>query len=102
MSKDYDRAFDNMNKVLKDMDNVFKEMDKVFKQVDELSAQVSVPRKMELGPWKPWFAWRPIKFKGKRVWMKKIYRRTINTYVDMEDWTRYEYGDIFDVIKDAK
>lgn len=95
------------DQVFKDMDNVFKEMDKVFKQVDKVmeTMQVSssyVARKLETGPWKPWFAWRPVKFKGKRVWMKKIYRRSINTYVDHDDWTRYEYGDIFDVIKDAK
>lgn len=95
------------DQVFKEMDNVFKEVDKVFKQMDKAmeTMQVSsgnVARKIELGPWKPWFAWRPVTFKGKRVWMKKIYRRSINTYVDHDDWTRYEYGDIFDVIKDAK
>lgn len=52
-----------------------------------------------MSPWKKWFAWRPVKIRDKRVWMKKIYRRSINTYVDQDNWTRYEYGDIFDVIK---
>lgn len=94
--KDYDQVF-------KDMDNVFKEMDKVFKQMDSIMVKATVvARKEEAGPWKPWFAWRPVKLHGKRVWMKKIYRRCINTYVDMDDWKRYEYGNIFDVIKDAK
>ena len=102
MTKYHDQVFKDMDKVFKEMDNVFKEVDKVFKQVDEISVKAGVARKIELGPWKPWFAWRPVKLKGKRVWMKKIYRRSINTYVDMDDWTRYEYGDIFDVIKDAK
>jgi len=60
-----------------------------------------VARKIETMPWKEWFAWRPVKIKGKRIWLKKVYRRCINTYVDMEDWTRYEYGDIFDVLKEA-
>lgn len=94
--KDYDQVY-------KDMDKVFKEVDKVFKQIDSIMATAqTVARKIELGPWKPWFAWRPVKLHGKRVWMKKIYRRSINTYVDMDDWTRYEYGNIFDVIKDAR
>ena len=59
-----------------------------------------VARKVIKGSWQPWFAWRPVTIHGRRVWLKKVYRRWINTYVDMEDWTRYEYGTIFDVIKD--
>ena len=58
-----------------------------------------VARKVVMSPWKKWFAWRPVKIRDKRVWMRKIYRRSINTYVDQDNWTRYEYGDIFDVIK---
>jgi len=58
-----------------------------------------VARKIEVSPWKPWFAWRPVKIHGKRVWLEHIYRRCINTYVDMDDWKRYEYGTLFDVIK---
>ena len=61
-----------------------------------------VARKIEVLPWKPWFAWRPVKIHGKRIWFKTVYRRCINTYVDQEDWARYEYGTIFDVIKDAE
>lgn len=57
-----------------------------------------VPRKVETMPWQQWFAWRPVKINGRRVWLKTIYRRSLNTYVDMDDWTRYEYGTIFDVI----
>jgi hypothetical protein len=58
-----------------------------------------VARKIEVLPWKPWFAWRPVKIHGKYVWLERIYRRCINTYVDMDDWTRYEYGTLFDVLK---
>lgn len=58
-----------------------------------------VPRNQEFAPWKKWFAWRPVKVNGKRVWLKKIYRRCINTYVDHDDWKRYEYGTVFDVLK---
>ena len=60
----------------------------------------NVYRKIEVEPWKIWFAWRPITtVTGERVWLKKIYRRCINTYVDHDDWTRYEYANIFDVLK---
>jgi len=57
-------------------------------------------RKQDVHPWEEWFAWRPVKLlDGNRVWLKKIYRRCINTYVDHDDWQRYEYGTIFDVLK---
>ena len=56
------------------------------------------PRKVTIGKWKKWFAWYPVNVHNKRTWLKTVYRRKINTYVDMEDWARYEYGTIFDVI----
>ena len=59
----------------------------------------SVARKIEVMPWKPWFAWRPVTIHGERVWFETVYRRCINTYVDMDNWKRYEYGTILDVIK---
>jgi hypothetical protein len=60
-----------------------------------------IARKTEVMPWHIWFAWRPVKtVTGERVWLKKVYRRCINTYVDHDDWTRYEYGNIFDVLKE--
>lgn len=59
-----------------------------------------VARKIEVMPWQQWFAWRPVKIHGKRVWLKTVYRRCINTYVDFDDWSRYEYGTVFDVLKD--
>lgn len=58
-----------------------------------------VYRKIERSPWQQWFAWHPVKIHGKRVWFTTIYRRCINTYVDFDDWSRYEYGTLFDVIK---
>lgn len=51
-------------------------------------------------PWQRWFAWRPVTtVSGERVWLKKIYRRQIVCYADMDDWFHYEYGNIFDIIK---
>jgi hypothetical protein len=58
-----------------------------------------VPRKQTASPWQEWFAWRPVKIHGKRVWCKTVFRRCINTYVDHDNWKRYEYGTLFDVIK---
>lgn len=57
-----------------------------------------VYRKVIKLPWKKWFAWYPVKVHGKRVWLDIIYRRSIISYVDMDDWTHYEYGTLFDVI----
>lgn len=61
----------------------------------------NVYRKIEVESWRLWFAWRPVKtVNGERVWLKKVYCRCINTYVDYDDWKRYEYGNIFDVLKE--
>lgn len=59
-----------------------------------------VARKVEVSPWEQWFAWRPVKVNGERVWLKYIFRRCINTYVDMDNWRKYEYGTLFDVLKE--
>lgn len=59
----------------------------------------SVARKITVAPWVRWWAWRPVRVHGRRVWAQYVYRRCINTYVDMDDWSRYEYGDFLDVIK---
>ena len=59
----------------------------------------TVPRKQIVHAWESWFAWHPVKIHGKRVWLKSIYRRCINTYVDMDDWEKWEYGNLFDVLK---
>lgn len=59
----------------------------------------NVARKIEMSPWQKWFAWRPVtSITGQRLWMQLVYRRSINTYVDYDNWKRYEYADIFDVI----
>lgn len=55
-------------------------------------------RKIIVHPWRKWFAWYPVKVHGKRTWLKTVYRRKVDTYVDMDDWARYEYGTVFDVI----
>ena len=64
----------------------------------QLYSYNQVYRKIEVLPWEQWFAWHPVKVNGKRVWLKTVYRRCINTYVDFDDWSRYEYGNLFDII----
>ena len=88
--------FEEVDKVFKDVNKIFKEMEK---KMDEVQAGPMAEEKPE--PWEKWFAWRPVTVKGKRAWMKYVYRRRTNTYVNYDDWARYEYGDIFDVLKEA-
>ena len=59
-----------------------------------------IARKIQVMPWHIWFAWRPVTtISDERIWLKKIYRRQIVCYVDMDDWAHYEYGTIFDILK---
>lgn len=107
MSRELDQVFKDMDKVFKDTERVFKQVDsdmnKIFKDMDTIFKNINnVARKIEAGPWKPWFAWRPVTIKGNRIWLKKVYRRKINTYVDHDNWARYEYGDMFDILKEEK
>lgn len=51
------------------------------------------------GPWRSYFTWRPRIIKGKLYWLAHIYRREKNIVVYPHQG--YEYGDAFDVIKDA-
>ena len=57
----------------------------------------------EGNPWRPWFAWRPVKtVTGELVWWDTVYRQVGNTYVDQEHWTWYYYGTVFDALKDNR
>ena len=53
-------------------------------------------------PWNKWYAWYPVKVNGKYKWFKEVYRREITVYSDQKNEPpKYEYGTIFDAIKDA-
>lgn len=43
--------------------------------------------------WNEWYAWKPIRMKGKWVWLRKVYRIWNPIQV------RYHYGTLFDVIE---
>lgn len=56
--------------------------------------------------WQKWFAWHRVKIKDDRVWLKQIYRRVVpaSTYANLMSGSSapvYEYGTIFDVIRDG-
>lgn len=57
----------------------------------------------EGNPWRPWFAWRPVRtVTGELVWWDTVYRQVGNTYADQECWTWYYYGTVFDALKDTQ
>jgi hypothetical protein len=57
-------------------------------------------RQFNWSPWCKWFAWHPVKVKGKRVWLRTVYRRGVEMHTPGGLWTLYEYGTIFDVLTD--
>ena len=51
--------------------------------------------------WNSWFAWRPVTltYSNRRVWLCTIYRRAMyKTYTTHDDYQRWEYGTVFDVL----
>lgn len=64
-------------------------------------SQGPVARKTIYGDWEKWFAWKPVKIRGGKVWLRTIYRRCITSYVDVDMMQHYEYGTLFDVIKES-
>lgn len=58
----------------------------------------NVARRIVIGDWKPWFAWRPIKVHGRYTWLKTVYRRDTAIYVDNDVFFKYEYSTLFDIL----
>lgn len=82
------------------VEKVFNETDKIFKQVHKIMDEVQQGPMSEIKePWEKWFAWHPVTIKGKRRWLKTVYRRTKLKFGDPRIFREWEYGDIFDVIK---
>jgi hypothetical protein len=52
--------------------------------------------------WEQWFAWYPVKVKGKRRWLTKVCRRVRMYREDVNIYAGYEYGDLFDVLKEEQ
>ena len=60
----------------------------------------SEPRAL-LPRWEKWFAWKPVKVHGQRVWMRTIYRTRTLRFTEAAQGMAavWVYGDIFDVLK---
>ena len=53
--------------------------------------------------WEKWFAWHPIKIDNKYRWMTTVYRRELKVFGDQRLAPPiYEYGTLFDVLKEDK
>ena len=95
--KDYNRdLFVEVQKVFDESEKVFKRIHRIMDEVQQGPATDAEPE-----PWQKWFAWHPVKIKGKRRWMTTVYRRhtlKIESYGMSLGW---EYGDMFDVLKEA-
>ncbi len=92
----YQDVFEDMDKVFKEMDTIFKAMGK---NMEDMMESVQAEAKPE--PWQKWFAWHPVTIKGNRRWLKSVYRRNslkITMHGIAHAW---EYGDMFDVLKEA-
>lgn len=52
--------------------------------------------------WEEWYAWHPVTdIHGQRHWRTMVYRTVANTYADCEDYTKYHYGNLFDVLESS-
>ena len=54
------------------------------------------------GSWEKWFAWHPVRVNGKRKWMTTVWRRVGIYREDMNIYEGYEYGNMFDAMKDKQ
>lgn len=103
--KDLDKVFKDMDRIFKDVDSAFKKVDqdinRVFKQMEKIVEQAEAQVGPLQEPWQKWFAWHPVTIKGKRRWMTSVYRRTRLKFGDPRMFHEWEYGDMFDVLKEA-
>lgn len=56
-----------------------------------------------ISDWEPYFPLFPVKRKdGKRAWFTRIYRRRVMVYTGFIDEPEWQYGTIFDVLRDEE
>ncbi len=102
---DWNKIAKDMEKISNDIEQVMAKMDqdidKMIKRAEMIVEEFGQLEKAK-EPWVKWFAWYPVKdLSGHYHWFEKMYRRKIpKTYVNHDDWQRYDYGTIFDVLKD--
>ena len=49
--------------------------------------------------WEKWWAWKPVRINGRWTCFKTVYRR--QPWLEHNNYPGYEYGTLFDVIKDS-
>jgi hypothetical protein len=55
-----------------------------------------------VNPWEDWWAWYPVTtIGGERIWLKKICRRVVMKYGDQRLQLEYEYGTVFDILRES-
>lgn len=102
LDKDFDKIAKQMDAVFDHADQTFKAMDKTFKTIEQYADEVMGRAAESAASWEKWFAWHPVKVNGKRVWMKTVYRKySWVKSTEQPFGTGYDYGTIFDVLKNA-
>jgi hypothetical protein len=51
------------------------------------------------GPWQPYYTWQPRRINDQWYWLTTVYRRERNIMIYPHQG--YEFGDAFDVLRDA-
>jgi hypothetical protein len=58
-----------------------------------------MPKNTEWTTWREWFAWYPVKYNGKYIWLTTIYRRTRKVHGREGIWTQKQYITLHDYLK---
>lgn len=63
---------------------------------------ITIPSHLTYTPWKKKFAWWPVKVHDKRTWLKTYYARIVTQEFNVlgNSYSFWEYGTLFDVMKD--
>ena len=80
----------------KDLQVTVQEIQRLAKEINAMAKGIASEK---IGPWRRWFAWRPVEtITGNRVWGKRCYRRT--RYTIFKRYAGTEYATDFDLLKD--
>ena len=69
-----------------------------FEIYDGLNWRVVVDHARNTQPkWEKWYAWRPVRIRGRRYWFSYVYRK----FVLSPGGGFWQYGTLLDVLKEA-
>ena len=79
-----------------DMQVTVKEIQRLANEINQMAKGIADEK---VGPWKRWFAWRPVTtIGGDRIWGKRCYCRI--RYTIFKRYAGREYATDFDVLKE--